>query len=61
LRMRKAIRQDYKPHEFKHAKHELAQLLTVERERQIAQGASDAPSPTAEAPAAPVSSEPEQE
>ncbi|MGI0490557.1 50S ribosomal protein L29 [Alkalinema pantanalense CENA528] len=35
LRFKKGTRQLEKPHEFKHAKHELAQLMTVERERQI--------------------------
>lgn len=36
LRMKRATRQEVKPHEFKHAKHELSQLLTIERERQLA-------------------------
>ncbi|HEY9688856.1 MAG TPA: 50S ribosomal protein L29 [Coleofasciculaceae cyanobacterium] len=36
FRMKKAIRQEVKPHEIKHAKHELAQLLTVEHERKLA-------------------------
>jgi large subunit ribosomal protein L29 len=36
LRLRQATRQPVKPHEFKHLKHRLAQLLTVERERQLA-------------------------
>lgn len=35
LRLRLATRQPVKPHEFTHAKHRLAQLLTVERERQL--------------------------
>lgn len=35
LRMQKGTRQLEKPHQFKHAKHRLAQLLTVERERQL--------------------------
>ncbi|MCS6960358.1 MAG: 50S ribosomal protein L29 [Pseudanabaenaceae cyanobacterium SKYGB_i_bin29] len=34
LRLRQATRQPVKPHEFTHLKHRLAQLLTVERERQ---------------------------
>lgn len=34
LRLLKATGRLEKPHEFKHAKHELAQLFTVERERQ---------------------------
>lgn len=36
LRMQKATRQLDKPHQFKHARHRLAQLMTVERERQQA-------------------------
>ncbi len=35
LRMQKGTRQLEKPHQFKHAKHRLSQLLTVERERQL--------------------------
>lgn len=39
LRFRQGTRQEdqAKPHEFKHLKHRIAQLLTVEREREIAQ------------------------
>lgn len=33
LRLQKATRQLEKPHSFRHAKHRLAQLLTVEHER----------------------------
>jgi large subunit ribosomal protein L29 len=33
LRLQKATRQLEKPHQFKHARHRLAQLLTVETER----------------------------
>lgn len=36
LRMQKATRQTVKPHQFKHIRHQLAQLMTVERERQLA-------------------------
>lgn len=36
LRLQKATRQLDKPHLFKHARHRLAQLLTVEGERQRA-------------------------
>lgn len=36
LRLEQATRRLEKPHLFKHAKHRLAQLLTVEREREIA-------------------------
>ncbi|NJK34929.1 MAG: 50S ribosomal protein L29 [Oscillatoriales cyanobacterium SM2_2_1] len=34
LRLKRATQQQVKPHEFRHAKHRLSQLLTVERERQ---------------------------
>ncbi len=40
LRFALATRQLEKPHEFKHKKHRLAQLLTVERERQLKADAS---------------------
>lgn len=33
LRLKRATRQDFQPHLFKHAKHRLAQLLTVEKSR----------------------------
>lgn len=36
LRLQQATRRLEKPHEFKHTRHRLAQLLTVERERQLA-------------------------
>jgi large subunit ribosomal protein L29 len=36
LRFQKATRQSVQPHQFKHARHRLAQMLTVERERQLA-------------------------
>lgn len=36
LRLQKATRQLEKPHQFKHARHRLAQLLMVEGERQKA-------------------------
>jgi large subunit ribosomal protein L29 len=35
LRFQQATRQLEKTHEFKHTRHRLAQLLTVERERQL--------------------------
>jgi large subunit ribosomal protein L29 len=35
LRFQKGTRQLDKPHQFKHARHRLAQLMTVERERQL--------------------------
>ncbi|MBV8882667.1 MAG: 50S ribosomal protein L29 [Chroococcidiopsidaceae cyanobacterium CP_BM_RX_35] len=40
LRLQKATRQLDKPHQFKHAKHRLAQLLTVEHERKQSVAAS---------------------
>ncbi|NES95120.1 MAG: 50S ribosomal protein L29 [Desertifilum sp. SIO1I2] len=41
LRMRQRTGQlENKTHQFKHTRHELAQLLTVEGERQAANGAS---------------------
>ncbi|BAZ39915.1 50S ribosomal protein L29 [Calothrix sp. NIES-4101] len=36
LRLQKATRQLEKPHQFRHARHRLAQLLTVENERKRA-------------------------
>jgi len=36
LRLQKATRQLEKPHQFKHARHRLAQLLTIETERKRA-------------------------
>jgi large subunit ribosomal protein L29 len=36
LRLQKATRQLEKPHQFKHTKHRLAQLMTVETERKQA-------------------------
>lgn len=35
LRMQKATRQEVKPHLFKQARRQLAQLFTIERERQL--------------------------
>jgi large subunit ribosomal protein L29 len=35
LRFQKATRQMEKPHQFKHLRHKLAQLMTIERERQL--------------------------
>lgn len=40
LRFQKATRQLDKPHQFKHLRHRLAQLMTIEHERQ-AKAASD--------------------
>lgn len=36
LRFQQGTRKLEKPHQFKHARHRLAQLLTIERERQLA-------------------------
>ena len=33
LRFKKSTRQTFKPHEIKHAKHRLAQLLTIEHQK----------------------------
>ncbi|HEY9879327.1 MAG TPA: 50S ribosomal protein L29 [Leptolyngbyaceae cyanobacterium] len=45
LRFQKATRQlDKEVHQFKHARHRLAQLLTVQRERQLAATATEAAS-----------------
>ncbi|MEB3214156.1 MAG: 50S ribosomal protein L29 [Leptolyngbyaceae bacterium] len=41
LRFQKATRQLEKFHEFKHQRHRLAQLLTVERERLVASSSGD--------------------
>ena len=49
LRLQKATRQLDKPHQFKHTKHRLAQLLSVEHERKRAADApQNAPQPVAE-------------
>ncbi|WP_017651201.1 50S ribosomal protein L29 [Fortiea contorta] len=42
LRLQKATRQLDKPHQFKHARHRLAQLLTVEGERKRAAASQSA-------------------
>lgn len=36
LRFQQGTRQEVKSHQFKHIRHQLAQLMTIERERQIA-------------------------
>lgn len=43
LRLQKATRQLEKPHKFRHAKHRLAQLLSVEHERKLAATAAAVP------------------
>ncbi len=57
LRLQKATSNLEKTHQFKHNRHRLAQLLTVERERQLADDASE--EPKEEVAAEPESSEPE--
>jgi large subunit ribosomal protein L29 len=42
MRLQQATGRLDKPHMFKHAKHRLAQLMTVERERQIVADAAEA-------------------
>jgi large subunit ribosomal protein L29 len=46
LRFKQGTRQEdqAKPHEFKHLKHRISQLLTVEREREIANQQAATPS-----------------
>lgn len=46
LRLQKATRRLEKPHEFKHARHRLAQLLTVEGERKRAAASQPASADT---------------
>lgn len=43
LRFKQGTRQEdqAKPHEFKHLKHRISQLLTVERERELAKSSSE--------------------
>ena len=43
LRLQKATRQLEKPQKFRHAKHRLAQLLSVEHERKLATTAAAVP------------------
>lgn len=42
LRFQKATRRLEKPHQFKHLRHRLAQLMTLERQRQLAASTSAA-------------------
>ena len=46
LRLQKATRQLEKPHLFRHAKHQLSQLMTVEGERKRTQASSGTESDT---------------
>jgi large subunit ribosomal protein L29 len=41
LRFQKGTRRLEKPHQFKHTRHRLAQLMTLERERQLQQAATE--------------------
>jgi large subunit ribosomal protein L29 len=41
LRMQKATRRLEKPHQFKHTRHRIAQMLTVVRERELAAAKAD--------------------
>lgn len=43
LRFQKATRQPVKSHQFKHLRHRLAQLMTIEGERQAAAASNQAP------------------
>ncbi len=52
LRFKKATRQlDKEVHQFKHARHRLAQLMTVQRERQLEEIADSASASTESIPA----------
>lgn len=53
LRFQKATRQLDKPHQFKHVRHRLAQLMTVERERQLQEAASEGLVPASTATVSP--------
>ncbi|NET56330.1 MAG: 50S ribosomal protein L29 [Symploca sp. SIO2E6] len=46
LRLQQATRRLEKPHQFKHLRHRIAQMLTVERERQLAVVQSPIDTPT---------------
>lgn len=58
LRLQKATRQLEKTHEFKHIRHWIAQLLTVERERELA---AEAAAPDAETAVAAADAPPEEQ
>jgi len=47
LRLQQATRRLEKPHQFKHLRHRIAQMLTVERERQIVAAQAPTDTPTA--------------
>ncbi len=46
LRIQKGTRRLEKPHEFKHARHRLAQLMTVEQQRKLAAAGDQTPAST---------------
>jgi len=50
LRLQQATRRLDKPHQFKHARHRLAQLMTLEHERKrvAAQAATSTPDPSSD-------------
>lgn len=52
LRLLQATRRMEKPHLFKHKRHRLGQLLTVERERQIAAARQQSAAAASSTPAA---------
>ncbi|EAW38767.1 50S ribosomal protein L29 [Lyngbya sp. PCC 8106] len=59
LRLLKATGRLEKPHEFKHTQHQLAQLFTVERERQHQAEAEESATPPLEETASTATPEPE--
>jgi large subunit ribosomal protein L29 len=58
LRLQQATRQLEKTHQFKHLRHRIAQLLTVERERQLAAERQPTAASESEAAAVPKSEPP---
>lgn len=58
LRLQQATGQLETPHQFKHLRHRLAQLLTVERERELQQAAEAAATPSTPEPAPTATPEP---
>ncbi len=50
LRFQQATRQLEKSHQFKHVRHRLAQLMTIERQRQLAAASTPGASTTEKAP-----------
>lgn len=49
LRLQQATRRLEKPHQFKHVRHRISQLMTVERERQLAATKASADAPPTDA------------